>query len=193
MPHASDAPVDPRAERQVRARLVVVIGPIASGKSTLAAEIADLLRSKGDAVAVVGLDTIAEMALPTLDDWSWAHEIHGKVVGAWLTTPMRTVIAEGPATQAEVEQVLHHVPGDVSVLRVLLVTSYETALERARAEPTRGISKDPIFLGEMYRRFTNELPNIVYDQRFDSEVSPPATLAASVVAALRVTEPADAD
>jgi hypothetical protein len=139
----------------------------------------------GEAVAVVGLDTIAEMALPTLDDWTWAHEIHGQVVGAWLATPIPTVIAEGTGTQAEVEQVLRHVPSDVQVFRVLLVTRYETALRRATADPTRGISKDPDFLGRMYVRFNDELPGMAYDLRLDSEESSTGVLAAQVVATLK--------
>ena len=160
-------------------------GPIASGKSTLASELADLLRSAGEAVAVVGLDTIAEMALPTLDDWTWAHEIHGQVVGGWLATPIPTVIAEGTGTQAEVERMLQHVPSDVSVLRVLLVTRYETALSRATADPTRGVSKEPEFLAKMYQRFNDELPEMTYDLRLDSEASSAAVLAAMIVAAIR--------
>ncbi len=160
-------------------------GPIASGKSTLASELADLLRSEGEAVAVVGLDTIAEMALPTLDDWTWAHEIHGQVVGGWLATPIPTVIAEGTGTQAEVERMLQHVPSDVSVFRVLLVTRYETALSRATADPTRGVSKEPEFLAKMYQRFNDELPGMTCDLRLDSEKSSAAVLAAMIVAAIR--------
>ena len=112
----ADAPCESRSSWSGRRRLVVVSGPIASGKSTLASELADLLRSAGEAVAVVGLDTIAEMALPTLDDWTWAHEIHGQVVGGWLATPIPTVIAEGTGTQAEVERMLQHVPSDVELV-----------------------------------------------------------------------------
>jgi energy-coupling factor transporter ATP-binding protein EcfA2 len=167
-----------------RRQVVVVSGPIASGKSTLATELADLLRSAGEAVAVVGLDSIAEMALPTLDDWTWAHDIQGQVVGGWLATAIPTVIAEGPATQTEVEQVLRHVPSDVTVFKVLLMTRYETALRRAIADPTRGISKDPDFLGKMYGRFNDDLPGMAYDLRLDSEELSPGVLAARVVTVL---------
>jgi chloramphenicol 3-O-phosphotransferase len=170
--------------RSVRRRLIVVSGPIASGKSTLAAKLADLLRSAGESVALVGLDTVAEMALPTLDDWAWAHEVHGQVVGGWLATPISTVIAEGPATPAEVEQLLRYVPCGVSVLRVLLVTRYATALRRATADPTRGISKDPDFLGDMYRRFTRELPDMQFDMRLDTEEATPSALAARIITTL---------
>lgn len=168
-----------------RRRLVLIIGPIASGKSTLAGEVADQLRAAGEAVAVVGLDTIAEMALPTLPDWAWAHDIHGQVVAAWLATPIPTVIAEGPASQTEVEELLRHVPEDVAARRVLLVSSYGVALERATADPTRGISKDPEFLAGVYRQFATDRSRIAHDLRLDSGAAPPGVLAARVVDLLR--------
>jgi hypothetical protein len=73
----------------------------------------------------------------------------------------------------------------LGVFRVLLVTRYETALRRATADPTRGISKEPDFLSKMYQRFNNELPGMAYDLRLDSEESSPGVLAARVVAALK--------
>ncbi len=164
--------------------MVVVIGPIASGKSTLASELAGLLRAAGEAVAVVGLDTVAEMALPTLDDWAWAHDIHGQIVAAWLATPTTTVIAEGLETPTEVNQLMSHVPSDVSVLSVLLIARYETARQRTSADPSRGISRDPDFLATMYQRFNNELPGLTYDLQLHSEDASPGALAARVVAAI---------
>jgi adenylylsulfate kinase-like enzyme len=76
--------------------LVVIVGPFAAGKSTLAAEVGRRLRERGEAVAVVGLDRVAEMALPSLE-WAWAHQVHAQLVRDWLSTPVRTVVAEGPA------------------------------------------------------------------------------------------------
>lgn len=173
-----------RSATTARHRLVVVIGPIASGKSTLAAQIAGLLRRTGEAVAVVGLDTVAEMALPTLDDWTGAHDIHGQLVAAWLTTPITTVVAEGPETPAEVDLLMRHVPDEVSVFRVLLTARHETARQRTSADPSRGISRDPDFLAAMYRRFTSELPGFTCDLHLHSEDASPGALAARVMAAL---------
>ncbi len=127
-----------------RPALIVIVGPIAAGKSTLAAAVAQRLRARGEAVAVVGLDSVAEMALPTLD-WEWAHEVHGHLVRAWLALTVRTVIAEGPSTAAEVGQLMRCVPRDVDVLTVVLTTRYEVAMRRAEQDPDRGISKDPNF------------------------------------------------
>ena len=135
----------------------------------MAHTLADMLRSDGHAVVVVGLDTVAEMALPTLADWTWAHEVHGQLVGAWLEKPVHTVIAEGPETPAEIEQIMRHVGPEVSVLKVLITTRYEAALARAVSDPTRGISKDPEFLRRMYRRFEQTRPDIAHDFHFDTE------------------------
>ncbi len=109
-----------------RPALIVIVGPIAAGKSTLAAQVGQRLRERGESVAVVGLDSVAQMALPTLD-WAWAHEVHGHLVRAWLATPVRTVIAEGPSTAAELDQLMRCVPGDVGALTVILMTRYEIA------------------------------------------------------------------
>ncbi|MCP8999592.1 ATP-binding protein [Pseudarthrobacter sp. RMG13] len=162
-------------------RLVLIIGPIASGKSTLADTLADKLRSSGEAVAVVGLDTVAEMALPTLTDWSWAHEVHGQLVGAWLEKPIPTVIAEGPATPEEIEQIMRHVGPDVSVRKVLITARYETALARVIQDPTRGLSKDPEFLQRMYRRFEQTRPDIAHDVQFDTEELSSSDIAERVI------------
>ena len=150
-------------------RLVLIIGPIASGKSTLADTLASMLRNTGEAVVVVGLDTVAEMALPTLADWTWAHEVHGRLVGAWLGTPISTVIAEGPETPEEIEQIMDHVGPDVSVRKVLITAKYETALARAACDPARGLSKDPEFLRRMYQRFERTRADISHDLEYDTE------------------------
>ncbi|WP_461164023.1 P-loop NTPase family protein [Arthrobacter sp. R4-81] len=150
-------------------RLVLIIGPIASGKSTLADTLAGKLRRSGETVVVVGLDTVAEMALPTLPDWTWAHEVHGRLVGAWLDTPIPTVIAEGPETPEEIGQIMAHVGPDVSVQRVLITAKYETALARASSDPSRGLSKEPEFLRRMYQRFERTRTDISHDVVFDIE------------------------
>jgi len=163
--------------------LVVIVGPIAAGKSTLAAAVAQQLRARGEAVAVVGLDTVAGMALPTLD-WAWAHEVHGDLVRAWRATPVRTVIAEGPSTAAEVDRLMRCVPRDVDVFTVVLTTRYEVALRRAQQDPDRGRSKDPKFLEQDHDRFQSSRPHLTCDLIVDSSDATPSTLAERVTRAL---------
>ena len=160
--------------------LIVIVGPIAAGKSTLAAEVGRRLRKRGESVAVVGLDSVAEMALPTLD-WAWAHEVHGQLVQAWLATPVRMVIAEGPSAPAELDALMRCVPGDVEAFTVVLLTPYAIALERALQDPDRGISKDPDFLRGDHDRFEGSRPHLAYDLALDSAEATPSTLAKSVI------------
>ncbi len=163
--------------------LIVIVGPIAAGKSTLAAEVGHRLRKRGESVAVVGLDSVAEMALPTLD-WAWAHEVHGHLVRAWVATPVRTVVAEGPGTAWELDQLLRCVGGDTGVLTVVLATRYEIALRRALRDPDRGLSKDPDFLRRDHDRFESSRRDLACDLALDSADASPATLAERVIATL---------
>ena len=59
------------------ATLVLLVGPQASGKSTLATALSEELRRRGELVALVELDQIAAMALPTLPNWDIATHILG--------------------------------------------------------------------------------------------------------------------
>ncbi len=163
--------------------LIVIVGPIAVGKSTLATHVGQRLRARGESVAVVGLDSVAEMALPTLD-WAWAHEVHAHLVRAWLATPVRTVIAEGPSTAAELDELMRCLPGDVDALTVVLTTRYEVALRRALHDRGRGVSKDPAFLREDHDRFETGRPHLACDLALDSADATPSTLAGHVTHAL---------
>lgn len=73
----------PGDNRGMAAALLVIAGPQASGKSTVARALADDLRAHGKSVALVALDDIAEMALPTLPEWDAAHGIFASVVAQW--------------------------------------------------------------------------------------------------------------
>ncbi len=163
--------------------LIVIVGPIAAGKSTLAAEVGRRLRQRGESVAVVGLDSVAEMALRAVD-WAWAREVHGHLVRAWLATPVRTVVAEGPGTASELDQLMRCVPADVGVLTVVLSTRYGVALRRALEDPDRGLSKDPEFLRRDHDRFESSRPDLACDLALNSADASPATLAERVIVTL---------
>ena len=164
-------------------RLVVVVGPIAAGKSTLAAEVARRLRDRGESVAVVGVDEVADMAARGLD-WTWAHQVHGRLVRAWLATPVQTVVADGPGTPQELGRLMRSVPGDVGVLTVVVDPGYEPALRRARQDPERELFRDAAFLRRAHDRFHSGMPELTWDLALDSGTQPPATLADRVLVAL---------
>lgn len=157
----------------------MISGPIASGKSTLSTEIAGLLRSEGWSVALTALDTVAEMARPTLPDWNWAHDIHAQLVGAWLATGIDLVIDEGTSSPTEVQQVLDRVPTGVTVFHVVLTADYAASLARAEADPGRGrgLSKDPDFLRTDHDTYTGHLPDLPCNVRVHVEGRAPTEMA----------------
>ncbi|MEH3078798.1 MAG: adenylyl-sulfate kinase [Quadrisphaera sp.] len=147
--------------------LVVIAGPQASGKSTLAPALAERLRAQGEVVAVVELDALAAMAMPTLPGWDVAHRIFETVTGLWLRSGTTCVVAEGSGSAAEVASVVRQAPAGTAVLTVGVTTTLDVAYERARADPTRGLSKELGFLTGVYERWPDELrrltPDVVLD------------------------------
>jgi energy-coupling factor transporter ATP-binding protein EcfA2 len=161
-------------------RLVMISGPIASGKSTLADALAQMLRLDGFSVALTDLDTVAEMALPTLPNWDWAHKIHAQIVGAWLTTGVDIVVDEGTSNPTEVQQVIDHVPEGTDVLHIVLTADFDASLARARADSGRGASKDPTFLRADHEAYSHHLPHLPSSLRLHVEGQEPAALARQV-------------
>jgi hypothetical protein len=173
-----------KAQRRARSRLVMISGPIASGKSTLAVELVRLVRMEGFSVALTDLDTVAEMALPILPDWDWAHRIHAELVGAWLTTDIDVVVDEGTSNPTEVQQVLDQVPDGTDVLHVVLTADFDASLARARADSGRGVSKDPRFLRAEHEAYSRYLPHLPSGLRLHVEGQGPAGLARQVLNSL---------
>ncbi len=167
-----------------RPTLIVISGPIASGKSTLASAVVAELRDRGHVVALTDLDTVAGMALPSLSDWEQAHRVHAQLVGAWLRTEVDVVVDEGTSTRHEVELILTQVPDGIRVRQVVLTADFERSLQRAQSDPTRGLSRQRDFLYADHRRYADELPHLPSDLRLDVEGRTPPDLARRVIAAL---------
>jgi thymidylate kinase len=148
--------------------LVVVAGPQASGKSTLAAALTAELRRQGERVALVELDQIAAMALPTLPSWEAAHHVFESAAGLWARTELTCVIAEGSGTQEEVLRLMNQAPSDAVTVTVVTTAPFEVALDRAQADPTRGISKERGFLSSVYERWSREICRIDSDVVVDT-------------------------
>src|SRR4051812_32807299 len=136
--------------------VVTIVGPIASGKSTVARFLGERLRRDGLEVAVADLDDVVE-AVGGFDRltparFRSAQLVLGDLVGAWLERGIN-VIAHGPFFHRDEEDaVLHAVPRDVGVHRVRLLTTYDVALQRVSTDPDRRLSKDPDLLRATYDR-----------------------------------------
>lgn len=152
--------------------LVVIVGPQASGKSTVAMALSQELRSQGELVALVALDQIAAMALPTLPDWQTAHHIFESVVGHWARAELTCVIAEGAGNQDEVARLLVQASTTAVVITVVVTAPFDVSFSRAQADPTRGVSRDHSFLSRRYARWPTEMARITSDVLIDTaEVS----------------------
>jgi hypothetical protein len=136
--------------------LVVVIGPIASGKSTVANALGERFRAAGRATAVLDLDDFVDTiggfsGLPG-EHFRAAQVVYGQLVGAWLRQGF-DVIAHGPFFQShEQEALLHALPDEIRPRSVQLLCTYEAALERVALDPDRSLSKDAQLLRRTYHR-----------------------------------------
>jgi shikimate kinase len=171
-------------------QLVVITGPIASGKSVVSNALADRLYAAGFSVAVADLDdTVATMDASSEElelTWDRAREVHGDLVGQWLSSGVDVVIAHGPFYSAsETHALLRQVPAGIAVRRVMLLANYEVALERVTGDSSRGLSKDPTFLRSTYERFLQLLPDIeVCEWTFNSTTSSVGDIVTTITEAL---------
>lgn len=155
--------------------LIVITGPIASGKSALARRLAGVLRQCGWSAAVVDLDLVYSMLAddPKSDDaiWRQARQTAGAMADALFAQGCRAVIVEGEFwTSDERQSLLECVTTLCAIGFVTLRVSFDEALRRAQADATRGLSKEPAFLRRQMARFTAALPNFpATDLLLDSE------------------------
>lgn len=154
-------------------RLLVLTGPIAAGKNTVAARLTDLLTAAGRTVVVADVDDVAAMVGPPgagyVGLWFAAHEAHGALVGRWLRTKVDHVIAVGPFWTTEERAALTaDLPDGLDTLWVVVDAPVEVTLPRAQADPGRVLSRDPGFHTRAHRRFRDLQPTIPADLTFDS-------------------------
>jgi hypothetical protein len=148
--------------------LVVIAGPQASGKSTVAVALSAELRRRGERVALVELDQIAAMALPTLPSWEAAHDVFESIVGRWARTDLTCVVAEGSGSENEVARLRSQAPPGAVTITVATTAALEAAFARAQSDPTRGVSKEYDFLSGIYERWPAELARIDADLVIDT-------------------------
>ena len=142
--------------------LLVLTGPIASGKSSVAEALGDRVRRAGRSVAILDfddvVDTIGGFADLSSELFKQAFVVYGRLIGAWLGVST-DVVAHVPAfDQSEMDAVLHAVPTGTRVRKVLLLCTYEAALGRVAADPGRRVSRDASVLRRAYDRFEASLP-----------------------------------
>jgi adenylylsulfate kinase-like enzyme len=136
--------------------VIVITGPIATGKSTVAGELARALEADGIRAAVIDLDLIHDELIATgsvAGDSTWTEARRRAAVAAntFSRDGVAVVIAEGsfnlPTDRAAFAEDL---VADSDPLYVTLQVSFAEALRRAQGDPTRGRSRDPLFLGPYF-------------------------------------------
>jgi Adenylylsulphate kinase len=137
--------------------VVVITGPIASGKSTLSRAVSVELAGRGSASAVVELDLVYEMLDPSRGPkthdarWREARKLAGKIA-AEVGGRRSAVVVEGEfATGEQRADLCEELPHGWRTSFVTLTVDFDKAWRRAVADPTRGISKDRDFLAAHYR------------------------------------------
>ena len=146
--------------------LVVVTGQIASGKSTVACGVARELQQDGTNAAVVDLDVIYEMLDPARDPkvnqakWRHARQLAAQLAGVLLAEGVHVVV-EGEFLTSDQRAEFTNALRPVTALRfVTLQVPFEVALERANADPSRGLSRDPAFLASHYESTAEAIRSI---------------------------------
>jgi hypothetical protein len=154
-------------------QLVILTGPIAAGKNTVADRLTQRLTGRGRTVVVADVDDIAAMVGPpgagAAGLWFAAHEAHGALVGQWMRSTVDYVVAVGPFhTDEERAALTRMLPDGAAALWVVIDAPVSVTFARALADPGRGLSRDPGFHHRAHGRFRKLLPMIPADRVFDS-------------------------
>jgi adenylylsulfate kinase-like enzyme len=139
--------------------VIVICGPIASGKSTVARVVAQLFERLGTEAAVADLDLVYEMlehdraAKDRLEKWSRARRAAAALTEGLLDDGVGVVVVEGDfLRQEERAEFLSALRSRVAPLFVTVHVSIDLALQRVQQDPTRGISRNPRFLRRHYEQ-----------------------------------------
>jgi chloramphenicol 3-O-phosphotransferase len=149
----------------MESRVVVVLGgPIASGKTSLAAAVRRTLGNRGVSAATIDLDLVYEVLegkdapKDNGETWSRARRLAASLTDALFDEGVDAVIAEGDfLDQRARSDFVSALRSDAEVVFVTLSLPWAIALERAKQDPTRGISRDPVFLRRHYEELSEVL------------------------------------
>jgi chloramphenicol 3-O-phosphotransferase len=141
------------------AHVVVITGPIASGKSTLAQAVGRAVEARDATVAVIDLDLVYEMldmrGGRKGDDRRWDAARRGAagLADGFAASGIDIVVVEGEFNEAARGAFAAELSGRAAPRFITLTVSYEEAYRRARADSTRGISRDPAFLWPYFQEY----------------------------------------
>lgn len=140
-------------------KLVVISGPIASGKSSVAESLAKHVRGIGLAAAVVDLDRVYSMLDhgPLMADHAISRQARraaAALMDHFVLEDCSLVIVEGTFwTRSERDEFVQHLTTPVIPRFVTLRVSVDEALRRVELDPRRGASRYPEVLRSSHAAF----------------------------------------
>jgi lactoylglutathione lyase len=170
-------------------KLLVISGPIAAGKSTVASALAATFRKSGRSVAVVDLDRLYMMLDDPAPMSDPSHSREARRAAAALTDHfvldgIELVILEGTFwTMSEREELTAALTTLVQPVFVTLHVSVEEALRRVQADSGRRASRDPAILRASHAAFGAVSP-IPTDAIIDSSSVTADAVSVAIIAAL---------
>lgn len=137
-------------------QLVLITGPVASGKSTISGGLAALLRTRGLRAASVDMDDLVFMVAGpdwrsvTPDDWHMARQAAAGLIDTLFSCGSDVVTVAGPFFgQSERDDLMGRLRTHPNVRCLILRVDLAAAIARASADPTGTLSKDPALLAEL--------------------------------------------
>lgn len=144
------------ASQDVFVLLVVISGPIASGKTTLGRAVARELAAVGNQAALVDLDLVYEMLDPSegaktdRGKWTRARRVAARLTDVLFAEGLAVIVEGEFLTARERHEFDEARETRVEPLFVTLRISFDLALQRVQLDPRRGLSRDPRFLRGHY-------------------------------------------
>lgn len=148
-------------------KLVLITGPVASGKSTLAEDLARVSRDRGLRAASIDMDDLVFMVagkdwrIVRPGHWRLAREAAASLIDTFFSSGMEVVTLAGPFFgRSEREHLVENVRARPRVCCVVLRVTLREAIARAYADVTRSLSKDPALIAELEKTInSDELPS----------------------------------
>lgn len=144
--------------------LIIITGPVGAGKSSTSLALAQALRRPAVAVAAIDLDQVYGFVRQQDgygDEAAWERARYGAaaLANCLFDTGMSVVIIDGEFFNAhELATLTTAIDPQVRRYFFTLQISYATALAHVQGDPSRGASRDPVFLNWLHTNFMQALP-----------------------------------
>jgi shikimate kinase len=141
----------------VTTRLIVISGPIASGKTTTGQAVAAWARERGLSAAAIDMDEVVEMVMgPMWQAWKMTHwrqalAMTGALIDRLTELEVDVVTLAGAFFDLDERKNLCETLKSSPAIRfVTLDASLEETIRRCAADDTRVVTKDPAFVRRIY-------------------------------------------